>query len=181
MKKSQVYIIAPLVALVCFVAYYLNFSQDYDRKQAEKAATIQKAKDEQLQEQNRLRLRAVQEALAAQEKRKADKAAKEATEQKKREDRQAAYQTRDRAQIGIAKWRERYERLSKDVGDAKELIAHIERDKLTLIEQKVFLQKLTEQTELNARSLSTVLDKIQKADDAAAAYAVALAKMQKKS
>lgn len=181
MKKSQVYIIAPLVALVCFVAYYLKFSAEYERAAAEKAAIIQKAKDDAIQAQNRLRLRAVQDALAAQEKRKADRAAKDAAEQKKREDRQAAYQNRDKAQIGISKWRERYERLSKEVSDTKEQIAKIERDKVTLAEQKSFLDKLAAQSEANTKALSTVLDKIQKADDAQAAYAAALAKLQKKS
>lgn len=180
MKKSQVYIIVPLVALVCFVAYYLSFSREYDRKQMEKAAAIQKDKDDKLQEQNRMRLRAVQEALAQQERRKADKAAKDAAEQKKREDRQLAYQNRDKAQIGISKWRERYERLSKDVSDTKEQIAKINRDKDTLVEQKVFLNKLAEQTEVNVKSLTVVLEKIQKADDAMAAYNTALAKLQKK-
>ena len=180
MKKSQVYIIVPLVALVCFIAYYLSFSREYDRKQMEKAAAIQKDKDDKLQEQNRMRLRAVQEALAQQERRKADKAAKDAAEQKKREDRQLAYQNRDKAQIGISKWRERYERLSKDVSDTKEQIAKINRDKDTLVEQKAFLNRLAEQTEVNVKSLTVVLEKIQKADDAMAAYNAALAKLQKK-
>ena len=181
MKKSQVYIIAPLVALVCFVTYYLNFSREYEHKQAEKAAAIQKTKDEALQEQNRMRLRAVQEALAQQERRKEEKTAKDAADQKKREDRQIAYQNRDKAQIGISKWRERYERLSKDSSDTKELITKISRDKDTLVEQKAFLNKLAAETEVNVKALTAVLEKIQKADDAMAAYNAALAKLQKKS
>ena len=72
-KKSFLYFLIPIVALGCFIPIYWNYASHYEEQEAKRQAQIRQGKLNDLAEQDRLRLKAVQEANDAQEKRKKEK------------------------------------------------------------------------------------------------------------
>ena len=156
MKKKHIYVIVPLIALVVFTAYSWSFSLGY---------------------------KAVEMALQEQEKRKAARLAKEADETKRKDERQAAYQARDAANLAMSQNREKAERLEKEVAVTKEQIAKIVSDEKILRNDKIGNDAYVAKAQENVRELATVIEKIQKADTATlaarAAAAAAAAKAKK--
>jgi len=181
MKKKHVYAVIPLIALAVFIAFYINFRTGYDKHQAELATQARHQRDEAIRKQNQDREKAVQMALAEQDKRKQDREKKEADENKRKEDRANAYQARDQANVTMNQNRDKAERLEKDVGLTKEQITKIEADEKILREDKAHILVYVQKAQDNVRDLTAVLDKIAKADAAnAAAKAAALAAAAKK-
>jgi hypothetical protein len=180
-KKSSIYVFFPALLLVLFAGYYWSFSSGYEQKQEAKAAAVRKAKQDKLTEDNRLRLQAVNDAIASQKRRAAEREAKAARLQKEKEELQAAIDARDHARVEANKFRDKYEHLTKDVQAEKEAIAKIKEDKENLTAELDFLQVLTAKTTSNVDTLSTVLNKIAAADAAyeAAAKAAAAAAAKK--
>lgn len=177
MKKTYVYFLVPILGLVAFAAVYWNFSQGYEARLAEKQRIIRQQKEDKLKVEAKNREKAIQDALAAQERRKAEKAAKEAKEQKDQEERQAALEARNKAERDQQKLSNQVERLQKEVKVEQEAIAKIEEDRKRAQEEQAFLKEYVRQAQVNTKSLSEVLDKIVAADAArAAADALAAAK-----
>jgi hypothetical protein len=177
MKKTYVYFLVPILGLVAFAAVYWNFSQGYEARLAEKQRIIRQQKEDKLKVEAKNREKAIQDALAAQERRKAEKAAKEAKEQKDQEERQAAVEARNKAERDQQKLSNQVERLQKEVKVEQEAIAKIEEDRKRAQEEQTFLKEYVRQAQANTKSLSEVLDKIVAADAArAAADALAAAK-----
>src|ERR1039458_9086797 len=69
MKRTKVYFLVPIVALVLFYAYYWNFMSDYDAKQAAAAAIVKAKRIERLNVEAQMREKAIQEAIEEQKKR----------------------------------------------------------------------------------------------------------------
>ena len=174
-SRKYIYIIPPVIGLVAFVAFFWNWNQGYVKLLEERAAAAERVKEDELRAQNKLRERAIQEAIATQERRKRERLEKEAADRKRLEDRQSAYQVRDKAENDEIRLKEKVDRLAKEVETAKDQIAKIEFDMEDLRGEAVFLQQFTEKAQENVRSLTTVLDKIASADAAAAAAAKAAA------
>jgi ABC-type Na+ efflux pump permease subunit len=179
MKKKYIYFAPPLVALVLFIAYYLHFRTGYDQEQEQVAVAAQRAKEETVREQNAQRKKAVDEALASQAKHKADKEARDAFLVKRQEERQAALDAREKSLSDLIKFREKAEKLRKDVTTVKEEITKIQQDEELLKAQVVFFQAYVQKAEVNDKALTAVLEKIQKADDARAAAIKAAAAAKK--
>ena len=179
MKKKYIYFAPPLVALVLFIAYYLHFRTGYDLEQEQVAVAAQRAKEETVRAQNEQRKKAVDEALASQEKHKADKAARDAFLAKRQEERQAALDAREKSLSDLIKFRDKAEKLRKDVATVKEEITKIQQDEELLKAQVVFFQAYVQKAEVNDKGLTAVLEKIQKADDARAAAIKAAAAAKK--
>jgi len=175
-KKNSLYLLVPIVLLVLFGAYYWNFSASYEQKQEERAAQIRKQRADKIDEDNRLRLKAVNDALAAQKKRKEEREAKAAKEKQEAQDLQNAILARDHAQLQSSQLRDKYDRLTRDIRTEKSEIEKIEKDKEVQVGDLDFLQIQKSKSESNVESLSTVLTQIAAADAAyAAAYAAATA------
>jgi len=180
-KKSSLYLILPIVFLVLFGAYYWNFSAGYEEKQEARAAQIRKQHEDKIAEDNRLRLKAVNDALAAQKKRKEEREAKAAKEKQEAEDLQNAILARDHAQLESAQLREKYDRLVREMQNEKSEVAKIAQDKEVQVGDLDFLQIETTKSQSNVQSLSIVLSQIATADAAyAAAASAAAAAAQKK-
>jgi hypothetical protein len=174
-KKTSVYIFFPILLLVLFSAYYWNFSSGYEQKQAAKAAEVKRVHDEKVVEDNRLRLKAINDALAVQDRRKAERKAKAERLKKEQEEMANAVVARDHANSEATRFREKYERLVKDVQTEKDEIERITHDKGELQTQLDFLKILTAKAEGNVQSLATVLNQIAAADTAYASAAKAAA------
>jgi colicin import membrane protein len=167
--KKYIYFAPPIVLLALFIVYYLHFRTGYDLKLQEKAASEQREKEEKVRIENEQRKKAVDEALASQERHKKEKAEREAFLEKRREDRQAALDARDKSLSDRIKYRDKVEKLTKDVATVKDEVTKLEQDEELLRAQIVFFQAYVQKAEVNSNSLTAVLEKIQKADDARAA------------
>jgi hypothetical protein len=181
MKKKYAYFLAPLVGLLIFGAIYWNFSKGYNAREAARLAAEKQKKEDKLRAQAQANEQAIKEALAAQERRKAERAAKDAKDKKDHDDRQAAVEAEDKANRDQQIFALKVERLQKDVQTEKDAIAKLEGDKKKLIEEQAFLRVYVKQAEDNVRSLSQILDKIAAADAARAAADAAAAAAAKKS
>lgn len=177
MKKSYVYFLVPLIGLIAFGAVYWNFSSGYEAEIERKAKIVREAKEEKLRVEAKNREQAIKDALAAQERRKVEKAAKEAKEKADQEARQLAIEARDKANREQIKLAQQVERLEKDIKVEKEAIAKIEDERKRASDEENFLKTYVKQAEANTKSLTEVLDRITAADQArAAADALAAAK-----
>ncbi|ACB75624.1 hypothetical protein [Opitutus terrae] len=168
MKKTHVYFLVPLIGLIAFGAVYWNFSEGYEAQLAKEQADIRAKKEEKLREEAKNREKAIQDALAAQERRKAERAAKELKDKADAEARQLAREALEKAQRDQQKLAQQVERLEKDIKLEKDAIAEIEATKKRTIEEQEFLKTYVRQAESNVKSLSEVLDKIAAADNARA-------------
>jgi len=174
-KKSSLYLLFPIVLLVLFGAYYWNFSAGYEEKQEARAAQIRKQHEDKIAEDNRLRLKAVNDALAAQKKRKEEREAKAAKEKQEAEELQNALLARDHAQLVSSQLRDKYDRLVREIQNEKSVVEKIEKDKEVQVGDLDFLQIETAKSDSNVQSLSIVLNQVAAADAAYAAAATAAA------
>ncbi len=181
MKKKYAYFLAPLVGLVIFSAIYWNFSKGIAARDAAHQAAIDQAKKEKLEKQAKDNAKAFADAVATGERRKAERAAKDAKDKADKDARAAAVEARDKANRDQNKLAQQVERLEKDVQAEKDAIAKLEAEKKKSIDEQAFLIAYVKQAEDNARVLSQVLDKIAAADAARAAADAAAAAAAKKS
>lgn len=169
MKKTHVYFLLPLIGLIAFGAVYWNFSAGYEAELARKAQIVREEKQEKLRLEAKNREQAIQDALAAQERRRAEKAAKEAKETADAAARQLAIEARDKANRDQSKLAQQVERLQQDIKVEQGAIAEIQEANKRAMEEQNFLKDYVKQAETNVRSLTEVLDKIAAADTARAA------------
>lgn len=186
MKQSKnanyAYFLVPLIALIIFVVIYMNFDKGYEQHIADQQAAIRVAKQKKVEEDNASRAEAVKIAVREADERRKAKKAKDEADQKRRDDRQTAFQVRDKAQTDAAQLHDKVLRLRKDKDQLVEDIKKIEQDKATLVIEKESVDQVTAKAEANAKEMAAVLEKIKAADDAAvAAAAQAAAAAKKKS
>jgi hypothetical protein len=175
-KKSIIYFLIPIAALVIFVPFYWNYSTHYEEVMANREAAIQKAKNDELAEQDRLRQKAVQDALDAQAKRQQQKKEREALEAERRQELEDAMAARDKAQSESRTLAEKVDRLKNDVKAVEDEITKIQADESTQRLQEGFVQQSVEKAQANVKNLTQVLEKIAAADQAAEAAREAAAK-----
>ena len=179
MKKTFIYILAPIVGLIIFGAVYWNFSSGYEAKEAAKALKLKQEKDAKLLAQAKANEQAIKDANAGVLRRKAEREAKEAKDKKDHEARQAAMDAKDKAGIDANKFAKQVTRLESDIKTEKESIAKLQDERKRLIDEHAFLRIYVKQAEDNVQSLKDVLDKIAAADAARAAAEAAAAKNNK--
>jgi colicin import membrane protein len=168
MKKTKIYFIAPILALILFAGYYWNFRSQWEAHQAEIIATAKARKEEKLHQDELAREQAIKDAIDAQTQRKKERAAREALDQKMRDDRENAELDRDKAANEAQRLQRQVERLTKDVDDAKKAIALLNTDNEKQVAEIAFLGEYVKKAEDNRASLAMVLTKIQAADEATA-------------
>jgi hypothetical protein len=181
MKKKRIYIIAPILMLVLFGGYYWNFRSQYEAKQNEIVAAQKARKAEKLRQDEAARDIAMADALAAQKQRKAERAAREALDQKQRDDKENAVLDSEKAEQESQKLERQVERLTKEVADNEKDIAALQEDNTKQTTDISFLGEYVKKAQDNRASLADVLTKIQAADDALAKAAALAAAKEKKS
>ena len=182
MKKSLVYILAPVIGLIIFGAIYWNFRSGYEAKEAAKLAKIRADRDAKLLAQAKANEAAIKEANAGVLRRKAEREAKEAKDKRDHDLRQAAVDARDKANADRQKFNTQVTRLETDLKNEKDAITKLEDEKKKLTDEQAFLRVYVKQADDNVKTLKTVLDKIVAADAArAAADAAAAAAAAKKN
>jgi colicin import membrane protein len=175
MKKTKIYLIAPIIFLVIFGAYYWNFSSTYAAQQAQVVEDAKQKRLEKLKAEAEAREAAIHDALEAQKVRKAERLARDEKERKEKDDRENARLEADKAEQESQKLERQAEKLTKDVSSAKDEISKIESDEKRSNEELVFLKQYITEANANQGRLADVVSKIEAADLAAAKAAAAAA------
>jgi fused signal recognition particle receptor len=166
MKKSYLYFIVPLVLTAIFGVYYWHYSSGYE----ERLAIAEKARKDEIeskhQKEAKDREKAIADAVALSDKRKKEKADRDAKEAQEAAEREQAIQRRNKAQQDSRKFADQVKRLQKEVNENKEEITKIEQDKKDLLQEQGFLKEYVKQAEANTQALTGVLEKIEAADRA---------------
>lgn len=163
---NKAYVITPLIALLAFIPFYLNFSKQHQAEQDAKVQAVKDAAQQKIRDEMEARKLAVEEALVLQEQRKTEKAAKDAKDLAEKEARQAAIDARDSAYREQERLSKNVDRLNKEIGTVKEEIAAIEAKKDFYQKEIAFLKQYVPQAETNKNSLRKVLTDIDAADKA---------------
>ncbi|QYM78523.1 hypothetical protein K0B96_14655 [Horticoccus luteus] len=177
MKK--VYFIFPTLLLIVFIALYWNFNSKHAAVEAHKAQVIRQAKEDKLRKEAADREQAIKEAVAASDRRKAEKAAKEAKDKADKDARELALQARDKAFAERRKFSDQVAKLKSDIETEKRAIEKIQDDKKDAVTEENFLRDYVKKAEVQVKEYRAVLDKIAAADAAAEAAARAAARAQK--
>ena len=143
------------------------------RKQA-----VEQARQKKLSDEAAARQKAYQDAIVLADKRKKERAEREAKDAADKEAREALNSEREKMYREGERLARQIERQTKDVQAEKEEIAKIEDAKRGYISDQEFLKKYVREAETNQKALEDVLNKIAAADKAAADAA---AKATKKS
>lgn len=176
---NKIYILVPIIGMLLFGGYYLNFDKGFVRAQNEKKAAadaVVKAKKE-LDLKNREK--AFQLAIEAAAKRKLEREEKTRIDDAKKEARLQADERRDKAAADRKLLREQVERLKKEVAAVQNEVAKFEDEKKQRTSELTFLKEFVQKAEANQKYYYDLLDKIAAADAAKAkaeAEAAALAK-----
>jgi len=174
---NKIYILVPLLGLLLFGGYYLNFSKGYDKAQLEKkleAEAVVKAKKE-LDLKNRES--AFKAAIEAADKRKLERAERTRIEDAKKEARLQAEELRQKIFDDRKLLREQVERLKKEVAAVQTEVEKFDTEKKARASELAFLKEFVQKAESNQKYYYDLLDKIAAADkarteaDAAAAAA----------
>ena len=168
MKKSYVYFVLPLLALVVFFfAFYWNAHKDYE---ARAQAVVKKARDERLaklEKEAKDREAAVKSALDMQEKRRVEKKAREEKESMEKEAREKARQARDKAGRDSEKLEQQAKRIQKEIEVEKKELVEVQAERKRAADEHGFLKEYVKKAEQNSKSLMGVLERIAAADKAA--------------
>ncbi len=176
MKRTYVYFIIPLLGMAVFGAYYWNFTQNYDEREAQKVAEEQKIRDAERASEAQLRQKAVDDAFAQQIKRKAEREAKAKLEQKQEDDKEAAEAASNHAKSEVRRLEEKTRSLEREIQEAQDDLDKFNLEKAALQAEQTAIAGGVAQSESNAKRLTGVLGRIAAADAAAEAAAQAAAK-----
>jgi colicin import membrane protein len=128
-----------------------------------------------LEKEAKDRERAVQEAVALQEKRRAEKKARDEREAVAKEDRDKARQARDKAGKDSDKLEAQIRRIQKEIDQEKTGLTEAKAERKRHGDEETFLKEYVKKAETNVNNLKGVLERIAAADKAAADAARAAA------
>ncbi len=178
MKKA--YFIFPLLGILVFSGFYLNFTKTYDQKIMEAKQKAEDEKKAKAQQDIKNREKAINDAIVAQERNKKKREERDRIEEAKKTARQDAEDRRQHAYDERNKLRDQVARLKKDLEEVKAVTAKIAENKKNLANEDVFLQTYVKQAEANVKYYYDLLDKIADAEKKKAAAAAAAAAAAKK-
>jgi colicin import membrane protein len=178
---NKVYIIFPLIGLLIFGGFYVNFSKGYDAHLAEVKAKAEQVKKDKAAQQIKDREKAIAAAIEASKANVLRRAEKDRIEEAKKTARQEAEDQRQRSYEERNKLRDQVNRLKKDLEEVKTAAAKISDEKKHSADEYVFLQTYVKQAEANVKYYYDLIDKIEAAEKARLAAAAAAAAAAKKS
>ena len=178
---NKAYFIIPLIGVLIFGGFYMNFSRGHEARIAEikaKSDEVKKGKARQLVID---REKAISAAVEASKLRTEERLRKEMIEEEKKVVRQTAEDKRLSANSDKMKLTDQVRRLKKDLDEVQEEIKKIEQERKTLQDEKAFLATYVKSAESNVKYYYDLLDKIAAAEKARAIEAAAAAAAAKKS
>ncbi|MGA9042315.1 MAG: hypothetical protein WB421_17410 [Terriglobales bacterium] len=176
---NKAYIIWPLLGLVVFGAFYWNFNEGFVEREQQKLVQAQKEKEARIREDLERRKKAIEDATIAQEKRKAERHAKEEKEQRENDLRNQLMDRRQSAFDEVNRHlRPQLDRQKSEADAIKGEISQLELQKQQFVDEESFIRKITREAEAN---MKTYYDLLEKVDAAEKAHALALATQKKKA
>lgn len=177
MKKF--YIIFPLIGCVLFGLAYWQFTSQYGAAEQAKKDAIRIERENKVKADFEAKRKAMEEAIAQQEKRKVEKAERERIAAEQRQLQIDLNDAKERARTELDRALRQVDRLRNEIAVEDAALKKLATEKTTLLTEDEFLQKYVKAAETNQKSLEEVLKKIQKADEAAAILAAQKAKATK--
>lgn len=171
MNKS--YFIFPLVGLLIFGGFYINFDRNYEAKLAEAAVKAEQVKKDKAKQEVINREGAIKAAIEASKKRELERKERERVEEAKKTARQEAEDARQKNYDERNKLRDQATRLKKDLEELKAATTKVSEEKKKHVDELAFLQTFVKQAEANVKYYYNLLDKITAAEAAKAAAAAA--------
>ena len=166
---NKAYIIWPFVGLLVFGAFYWNFSKEYALKQQKADQVIKEAKLDKTRKELEQRKKAIEDAIQAQQKRMADRSAKERKEEEEKAIRAALMDRRTKAYDDVNKrLHPQLERLKTDADEIKDQLAKLDLEKKTYSDEETFLRTFVRQAEANVKTYYNLLDQLAAAEKARA-------------
>jgi hypothetical protein len=177
---NKAYLIWPLIGLLVFGSFYWHASKGFAER--DRQAAVQKEKDRQdrITQDLLRRKKAIEDAIKAQEERKAARLLRDKKEEDERIARDALVERRTRAFDEVTKrLRPQLERLKTDADSVKEDIKQLDLQKKQYVDEETFLRGFVHTAEANVKTYYDMLEKIKAADEARAAAEAAAAKAKK--
>ena len=175
---NKAYVIGPLIGLLVFGAFYWNFLRGYEARQQKEEVRLMTEKKARIEKELASRQKAIQDAIAAAERRKVEREAKEKKAEEDRLARQALLDRRLRAYDDVYKrLRPQLDRLKNDAESIKSEIGQLDLQRKQYVDEETFLRTYTKKAQGNVKTYTDELEKIAAAEKArAAAEAAAKAK-----
>lgn len=173
MNKS--YFIFPLLGLLIFGGFYINFDRNYEAKLEQAKAKAEQVKKDKAKQDVLNREAAIKAAIEASKKRELERKERERIEEEKKTARQDAEDLRQRSYDERNKLRDQVSRLKKDLDELKAATTKASEEKKRHADEQAFLQTFVKQAEANVKYYYNLLDKITAAEAARAAAEAAAA------
>lgn len=178
MKK--VYVLWPVIGLLVFTGFYWNFSRGTAERQHQVELRQQEERKARILKEAESRKKAIEDAIAAQAKRAAERAAKEKITEEENAARQALLDKRNQVFEDVNKrLKPQLDRLKSDADEIKASIEQLELQKKQYLDEQSFLLTYVRQAQDNVKTYYAILDRITAAEKARA-EAEAAAKAAKK-
>lgn len=163
---NKVYILVPLLGVAVFFGFYLNFNKKYQAAQERVRIEAEAKKKEKAAKDIAAREQAIKEAVAAAERRKAEKAERDRIEEAKKTAKLEAEDKRIRAADDRKRLKEQAARLKKEVEEVKGQITKLEETKQNYLKEQAFLKDYTKQAKSNVKYYQDLLEKLDAAEKA---------------
>ncbi len=161
---NKAYFISPAVLVLAFFGYWYGFKAEYEKKINDAKIAVENARLEKQATDKANRQKAIEMAVEANAKRKAEREAKQAKEKKEKEDREAAIENRNKLRSEQYKLAAQQERLTKEVEVLKDEISKVEANIKAVAAEQAFVKEYVKKAEANAKAITVTADKIDKAD-----------------
>jgi len=177
---NKFYISIPLLACLVFGGFYYQFDRAFKADVELKKATAQAELKNKQRHEVEARQAAYQAAIEAQALRKQEREEKERIAEEKKRARFDLEEQRQHVFDERGKLREQAERMKKEMAGVQDELAKVEASKKSYQDEIVFLQDYVKTAKTNVNAYYGLLDKIAKAEEAAAQAAAQAAAAAKK-
>jgi hypothetical protein len=174
MKK--LYVIVPIIGVLIFGAFFWNFNSQIEARETAKKEAQRIERETKQRADLEAKKKAIEEAIALQEKRKVEKAEREKRAEEEKQVQLDLKDASDRARDERDRVLRQVDRLRSEIKVEEDGLKKIAADKANLIADDEFLLKYVKLAEANKASLEEILTKIEKVDKDAVIAAAQTAK-----
>jgi len=173
MKK---YVLFPAIGVVIFALFFWRFNADFDANEKAKADVRRVELENKRKAEFELKKKAVEEAIALQEKRKLEKAEREKRDSEEKQLQLDLKDASDKARDERDRVLRQVDRLKTEIAVEDAGLKKLATEKNNLVAEDEFLQKYVKAAEENQKSLEALMTKVEQVDKAAAIAAAQSAK-----
>ena len=173
MKK---YVLFPAIGVVIFAVFFWRFNADFDANEKGRAEIKRVELENKRKAEFEIKKKAVEEAIALQEKRKVEKADREKHDSEEKQLQLDLKDASDKARDEMNRVGRQADRLKTEIDVEDAGLKKLTTEKSNLVAEDEFLQKYVKAAEENQKKLEALMTQIEKVDKAAAIAAAQTAK-----